>query len=99
MTEMAYANTMWHYVQRFPAPQFAGAGMNKSYNAGYRAVSKGALSIGACDHIDAPCMYLTVLRDPLERYISHYTYLCLEGSEAMTGWKAGAYTRPLSSST
>ena len=30
---------------------------------------------------------VTVLRDPLERYISHYTYLCLEGSEAMTGWK------------
>ena len=45
LTEMAYANTMWHYVQRFPAPQFGGGGMAKSFAAGYRAVSKGSLSM------------------------------------------------------
>ena len=87
MTEQSYANVMWRYVHRHPAKMFGGDGMRASYEAGYRAVSKGALSMGACDHIDAPCAYLTVLRDPVERYMSHYSYLCLEGSEHMTGWK------------
>ena len=49
-------------------------------------MSKGALSFGSCEHIDAPCAYLTVLRDPMERFVSHYSYLCLEGSEGMTSW-------------
>lgn len=87
MTEQSYANVMWRFVHRNPPKMFGGDGMRASYEAGYRAVSKGALSMGACDHIDAPCAYLTVLRDPVERYMSHYSYLCLEGSEHMTGWK------------
>lgn len=87
MTEQSYANVMWRYVHRHPPDMFGGGGMRASYDAGYRAVSKGALSMGACDHIDAPCAYLTVLRDPVERYMSHYSYLCLEGSEHMTGWR------------
>jgi hypothetical protein len=43
------------------------------------AYCTGALSTGSCDAVDAPCAYLTVLRDPVERFISHYSYLCLEG--------------------
>jgi len=86
MTEQSYANVMWHYVHQFPRAQFGGDGMAASYSEGHRAVSKGALSMGVCDHIDAPCAYLTMLRDPVERFMSHYTYLCLEGSEHMTGW-------------
>ena len=87
MTEHSYANVMWRYANRdFPASQFSGDGMRASYDAGYRAVSKGALSFGSCEHIDAPCAYLTVLRDPMERFVSHYSYLCLEGSEGMTSW-------------
>ena len=68
------------------SPQFTGAGMKESYDAGHRAVSKGSLSMGACDDIDAPCAYVTVLRDPVERFMSHYAYGCLEGSENKATW-------------
>ena len=69
-------------------PQFNGAGMKQSYQSGHRAVSKGSLSMGVCDGIDAPCAYLTVLRNPMERFMSHYVYSCLEGSEGMANWDA-----------
>ena len=67
-------------------PQFTGPGMRASYEGGYRAVSKGSLSMGACDMVDAPCAYLTVLRDPWEKFMSFYQYACLEGSENMGAW-------------
>lgn len=51
-------------------------------------MSKGSLSMGVCDSIDAPCAYLTILRDPLERFMSHYVYSCLEGSEDRHTWDA-----------
>jgi hypothetical protein len=60
--------------------------MRASYEGGYRAVSKGSLSMGACDMVDAPCAYLTVLRDPWEKFMSFYQYACLEGSENMGAW-------------
>ena len=85
-TSNAYANTMWHYTHRLPPTQFSGKGMEASYLEGRRAISKGALSMGACDAIDAPCAYLTLLREPLDRYMSLYAYLCLEGGEEMTSW-------------
>jgi len=87
LTEAAFQNTMWHYVHKHPPSQFSGAGMVESYRLGHRAIGKGALAMGVCEHVDAPCAYFTVLRDPVERYFSHYTYLCLEGSEGQTGWK------------
>jgi hypothetical protein len=68
--------------------QFTGSGMERSYQSGHRAVSKGSLSMGVCDSIDAPCAYLTILRDPLERFMSHYVYSCLEGSEDRHTWDA-----------
>ena len=67
-------------------PQFTGPGMRASYQQGHRAVSKGSLSMGACDVVDAPCAYLTVLRDPWEKFMSFYQYACLEGSENMGAW-------------
>ena len=67
-------------------PQFTGPGMRASYKEGHRAVSKGSLSMGACDAVDAPCAYLTVLRDPWEKFMSFYQYACLEGSENKGSW-------------
>ena len=67
-------------------PQFTGPGMRASYRQGHRAVSKGSLSMGACDMVDAPCAYLTVLRDPWEKFMSFYQYACLEGSENRGSW-------------
>ena len=86
MTENAFANVNWHIVHRHPPQQFGGEGMRESYAAGHRAIGKGALSLGVCEYVDAPCAYFTVLRDPFERFISHYSYLCLEGSENHTAW-------------
>ena len=67
-------------------PQFTGPGMRASYQQGHRAVSKSSLTMGACDMVDAPCAYLTVLRDPWEKFMSFYRYACLEGSEDMGAW-------------
>ena len=86
MTENAFASVKWHIVHQHPPQQFGGEGMRRSYDAGHRAVGKGALSLGVCEYVDAPCAYFTVLRDPFERYMSHYSYLCLEGSEDYTAW-------------
>ena len=86
MTENAFANVNWHIVHQHPPQQFGGEGMRQSYAAGHRAIGKGALSLGVCEYVDAPCAYFTVLRDPFERYMSHYAYLCLEGSEDYTAW-------------
>ena len=86
MTENAFASVKWHIVHQHPPQQFGGEGMRQSYDAGHRAVGKGALSLGVCEYVDAPCAYFTVLRDPFERYMSHYAYLCLEGSEDYTAW-------------
>jgi hypothetical protein len=29
---------------------------------------------------------VTVLRDPVDRLISHYKYICLDGEEGREGW-------------
>ena len=101
-TERAFANVVWRYAigklgggarggkqsEDVVSAQFTGSGMERSYQSGHRAVSKGSLSMGVCDSIDAPCAYLTILRDPLERFMSHYVYSCLEGSEDRHTWDA-----------
>ena len=62
--------------------------MRQDYEAGRRMYFTGATAMGLCGEIDAPCAYLTVIRDPMERLWSEYTYLCLEGSEDHTSWTA-----------
>jgi hypothetical protein len=46
----------------------------------------GATAMGMCGTLDAPCAYITVLRDPIERLFSEYAYLCLEGNEGHLSW-------------
>merc|ERR1719337_158262 len=50
--------------------------MKSDYDAGRHMYFTGATSMGLCGTIDAPCAYITVLRDPMERMWSEYAYLC-----------------------
>lgn len=65
---------------------FATDFLSQAYEKGQRIISKGPYSMGICSTTDAPCMYLTVIRDPFERFMSHYKYSCLEGSEGQSMW-------------
>jgi len=58
----------------------------KDYAAGRRLFSKGSYNMGMCATTEAPCMYLTVLRNPFDRFMSHYKYSCLEGAEGQAMW-------------
>ena len=42
--------------------------------------------MGLCERVNAPCVYLTVLRDPVKQFISHYKYSCLAGAEHRRLW-------------
>jgi len=47
----------------------------------------GSMSLGLCDHFPGrPCVYLIVLRDPVQRAISSYNYVCIEGAEGRKKW-------------
>jgi len=69
------------------AGRYSKAFMEKDYKEGRRMYFTGATAMGMCGTLDAPCAYITVLRDPVERMWSEYTYLCLEGSENHQSWK------------
>ena len=56
------------------------------YDAGERLFVKSSEAMGFCDFVDAPCAYLTVLREPLERFMSYYAYICLLGAENREHW-------------
>jgi hypothetical protein len=63
-------------------------GMARSFHAGRREIFKGSLAMGFCDAVRAPCGYVTVLRDPIERLLSHHAYSCAAGAEDQAGWTA-----------
>ena len=47
----------------------------------------GALTMGLCDHFPGiPCVYFTVLRNPVDRAISNYNYVCIQGAENRKKW-------------
>ncbi len=70
------------------ANQNSPLGMARSFHAGRREIFKGSLAMGFCDAVRAPCGYLTVLRDPIERLLSHHAYSCAAGAEDRAGWTA-----------
>ena len=78
--------TAEHYRTREPAQYFATESLRAQYAAGKRLFGKGQYGMGMCDDMEVPCVYLTVLRDPVERYLSHYKYSCLSGAEGRAQW-------------
>ena len=69
-----------------PEQYFSKKGLQEKYDKGQRMFVKGQFGMGMCDAVEAPCMYFTVLRDPVERYLSHYKYSCLAGAEGKAQW-------------
>lgn len=75
-----------HQMMRKDKGAFATDFLRGAYDKGQRIISKGPYSMGICSTTEAPCVYLTVIRDPFERFMSHYKYSCLEGSEGQSMW-------------
>ena len=55
------------YVERFttgtPAEYFGTERLRDLYEKGIRIFSKGSYGMGLCERVNAPCVYLTVLRE------------------------------------
>ena len=68
---------------------FSRASLDVSRRTGEKLWVKGEFSMGTCDLVNAPCGYVTALRDPVERLLSHWRYICLQGAEGKEGWLPG----------
>ena len=84
----ATANNIYATTRALHAKEnaFSTATLAEAYDKGQRLMSKGSYNMGLCSATEAPCMYLMVLRDPFERFMSHYKYSCLEGAEGRAMW-------------
>lgn len=84
----ATANNIYATTRALHAKEksFSTATLAKAYDKGQRLMSKGSYNMGLCSATEAPCMYLMVLRDPFDRFMSHYKYSCLEGAEGRAMW-------------
>ena len=85
-TRENYAATRRHFATGEPAEYFGVDRLRKMYESGARIFSKGSYGMGLCEVVDAPCAYITILRDPVERFLSHYKYSCLAGAENRRLW-------------
>ena len=81
-------NDWYRFGDGAAANQNSPLGMARSFHAGRREIFKGSLAMGFCDAVRAPCGYVTVLRDPIERLLSHHAYSCAAGAEDRAGWTA-----------
>jgi len=84
----ATANNIYATTRALHAKEksFSTATLADGYDKGQRLMSKGSYNMGLCSATEAPCMYLMVLRDPFDRFMSHYKYSCLEGAEGRAMW-------------
>ena len=87
LTQTNVYSTAEHFRTHQPEHWFGQDSLVSQYNKGTRFFGKGQYGMGFCDAVDGPCVYLTVLRDPVQRYLSHYKYSCLKGSEGKAQWE------------
>ena len=76
----------WRFRNREPKAFYSGDSLKRRYLNGERAFIKSSEAMGFCDNVDAPCVYLTVLREPVARFMSYYSYICLLGAEGHEHW-------------
>eukprot|EP00512_Aurantiochytrium_limacinum_P012138 CAMPEP_0171578408 /NCGR_PEP_ID=MMETSP0961-20121227/7825_1 /TAXON_ID=87120 /ORGANISM="Aurantiochytrium limacinum, Strain ATCCMYA-1381" /LENGTH=431 /DNA_ID=CAMNT_0012134689 /DNA_START=108 /DNA_END=1403 /DNA_ORIENTATION=+ len=70
-----------------PNPKNSFEAENRESGCPLRAIW-GSMTMGLCDHFPGrPCSYLVILRDPLERAISNYNYVCIQGAEGRKKWR------------
>ena len=69
-----------------PESHFSNEYMRGAYAKGMRMLVKGEYGMGLCDVTAAPCAYVTILREPIERLVSFYRYICLQGAENHGDW-------------
>lgn len=86
VTEDRMRHTLKHFKEGDPPEQMSAAGMAELRVRGQREMMRGALAMGACDVVQGTCAYITMLREPVDRLLSHYAYKCLEGQEKFSGW-------------
>ena len=86
LTQTNVKETYQHFREGTPKDIFGPENTKQMYEEGKRMFGKGQFGMGLCEVVHAPCVYLTVLRDPVERYLSHYKYSCLAGSEGAAQW-------------
>ena len=84
------------YALRTGKGIFANDKVGKAYASGRRLFAKGSYGMGLCSQTNAPCSYIAVLRDPFDRFMSHYKYSCLEGAEGRALWAPDWKYCPLS---
>ena len=85
-TQLHVRETTESFRTKSPPEYFGSERLKALYEKGSRMFIKGQFGMGMCDVIDAPCLYFTVLRDPVSRYLSHYKYSCLSGAEGKAQW-------------
>lgn len=85
-TRSHYEDTFERFATETPAEYFGNARLRDLYERGIRIFSKGPYGMGLCERVNAPCVYLTMLRDPIEQFVSHYKYSCLAGAENRRLW-------------
>ena len=76
----------WRYRNRQPEAFYSVDAIKMRYINGERVFIKSSEAMGFCDNVDAPCVYLTVLREPVARFMSYYSYICLLGAEGHQAW-------------
>ena len=63
------------------------ASKTNNFKSSFRVVW-GSMSLGLCEHFPhLPCVHMVILRDPIERAISQYNYVCVLGKEGAKIWK------------
>jgi len=85
-TKEQFLDTRERFQKQDPVEFFGVDRLRRAYDSGERMFAKGSYGMGLCDIIDAPCAYLTILREPVAQFLSHYKYSCLAGAEDQRLW-------------
>lgn len=81
-----YVATRRYFVTGEFAEYFGVDCLWKMYELGVWIFSKGFYGMGLCEVVDVLCVYIIILRDLVEWFLSYYKYSCLVGVENRRLW-------------